>query len=301
VSVEIRPAHGVDALYAPRRTLLDRLLVEAAQTAGATVLFGITVVGLDTHPSGQVTGVFVRDRSGAVRREAAGLVIGADGRGSLVAAAVKATATRRGQHSAGYLYGYMQGMPTTGYEWCYGRGTSAGAIPTNDGLTCLFVAAASAHLDASVAELGVSPAFQTIADTTALGERCRGATLSGNVRYVRGLPSYLRRSSGPGWALVGDAGYWKDPLSTHGMSDAFRDAELLARAVVAAPAPGPEQRRSLAVYEQQRDARAIPMLSVIERLASFEWGLDEVRHLLFELASVMSGDLELLAGLEPQA
>jgi 2-polyprenyl-6-methoxyphenol hydroxylase-like FAD-dependent oxidoreductase len=89
------------------------------------------------------------------------------------------------------------------------------------------------------------------------------------MRYMRGLPTHLRRSAGPGWALVGDAGYWKDPLSTHGMTDAFRDAELLTRAVLAAPEPGRARREALAEYESLRDALAFPLLEVTERLASY--------------------------------
>jgi flavin-dependent dehydrogenase len=109
------------------------------------------------------------------------------------------------------------------------------------------------------------------------------------------MAGYLRRSSGPGWALAGDAGSWKDPMSTHGMTDAFRDAELLARAVLAATEPGPAQRESLAEYESVRDALALPLLDVTERLASYDWKITEVRQLLMRLASVMADELELLA------
>jgi 2-polyprenyl-6-methoxyphenol hydroxylase-like FAD-dependent oxidoreductase len=109
------------------------------------------------------------------------------------------------------------------------------------------------------------------------------------------MAGYLRRSSGPGWALAGDAGSWKDPMGTHGMTGAFRDAELLARAVLAAPEPGPAQRESLAEYESVRDALALPLLDVTERLASYDWEITEVRQLLMRLASVMAEELELLA------
>ena len=53
----------------------------------------------------------------------------------------------------------------------------------------------------------------------------------GSVRFFRGMPAQLRRPYGVGWALVGDAGWWKDPLSTHGITDAFRDAELGAAVI----------------------------------------------------------------------
>jgi 2-polyprenyl-6-methoxyphenol hydroxylase-like FAD-dependent oxidoreductase len=295
VPVPIRPAAGVDALYAPRRTLIDRLLVEAATAAGAHFRFGCSAVGLEQDRTGRVTGVFVRSRDGSVRAERAGLVIGADGRHSLVAQDVGAASLFDGQSASAFVYGYFQGLPVGGYEWFYGPCVSAGAIPTNDGLSCVFVGAPPARLDRLVQACGHGHAVRVIAGEWALGDRLVGAELVGGLRYMRGLPGYLRRSSGPGWALAGDAGFWKDPMSTHGMTDAFRDAELLARAVLAAPEPGPTQRESLAEYESVRDALALPLLDVTERLASYDWEITEVRQLLMRLASVMAEELELLA------
>jgi 2-polyprenyl-6-methoxyphenol hydroxylase-like FAD-dependent oxidoreductase len=268
VSVSIRPAAGVDALYAPRRTLIDRLLVEAA---GATFRFGCPVVGLDQHPSGRVTGVVIRERDGSIRAERAGLVIGADGRHSSVAEAVGAASRFAGRSASAFVYGYFQDLPGAGYEWFYRPGVSAGAIPTNDGLSCAFVGAPPARLARLVEDGGPGNAFRVLAGEFALGGRLLGADGVGRLRYMRGMPGYLRRSSGPGWALVGDAGYWKDPMSVHGMTDAFRDAELLTRAAVAAPDAGPAQREALAEYESVWDAMALPMLDVTERLASYDW------------------------------
>ena len=107
----------------------------------------------------------------------------------------------------------------------------------------------------------------------------------------------LRRSWGAGWALVGDAGHWKDPLSTHGITDALRDAELLARAVVAAPEPGADQLAALAGYQRVRDRMAIPMLTVSDRVASYDWTPAELRQLLRALSDAMADEVELLAAL----
>ena len=294
VPVPIRPAAGVDALYAPRRTLIDRLLVEAATAAGAHFRFGCSAVGLGRNRTGRVTGISVRSRDGSVRAERAGLVIGADGRHSLVAQDVGAASRFDGQSASAFVYGYFRGLPVGGYEWFYWPGVTAGAIPTNDGLSCVFVGAPTTRLDRLVQARGHSNAVRVIAGEWALGDRLAGAKLVGGLRYTRGMPGYLRRSSGPGWALAGDAGFWKDPMSTHGMTDAFRDAELLARAVLAAPEPGPTQRESLAEYESVRDALALPLLDVTERLASYDWEITEVRQLLMRLAAVMAEELELL-------
>jgi 2-polyprenyl-6-methoxyphenol hydroxylase-like FAD-dependent oxidoreductase len=118
---------------------------------------------------------------------------------------------------------------------------------------------------------------------------------------VPGRPAHLRDAGGPGWALVGDAGCWKDPLSTHGMTEAFRDAELLCRAVTAAPRPGPAQRRALAGYQRERDRLSVPLLAVTERIAGYEWGQDGVRDLVRQLASTMSDEVDLLASLPDAA
>jgi 2-polyprenyl-6-methoxyphenol hydroxylase-like FAD-dependent oxidoreductase len=284
VPVTIRPMFGVDALRAPRRTVLDSLLGEAATRAGATLRYGTAVTGLHRDARGRVTGVVTLDRRGTVRTERAGLVVGADGRDSLVAAEVGAEALLTGRSSSAFVYGYWTGLPTDGYEWFYRPGASAGAIPTNDGLTCLFVGAR-----------------RSLAGGSSLQDRLAGAARVGSLRHVRGRPTLLRRGWGPGWALVGDAGSWKDPLSTHGMTDALRDAELLARAVVAAPVPGRAQAEALAGYQAERDRLTTPMLAVVERLASYDWDLTGVPAVLRTLAGTMTEEVELLAGLPPAA
>jgi len=154
VPVTPRPAFGVDALRAPRRTVLDSLLADAAAGAGATVRFGTAVTALCRDAGGRVTGVVTRDRRGRVRTERAGVVIGADGRDSLVAGAVGAEVLVAGRASSAFVYGYWADLPSDGYEWFYRPGSSAGTIPTNDGLTCVFVCAPPAAMDRLVAAGG---------------------------------------------------------------------------------------------------------------------------------------------------
>jgi len=297
VPVTIRPMLGVDALRAPRRALLDSLLAQAAVGAGATVRFATTVVDLCRDTGGRVTGVVTRDRRGTVRTEQAGLVVGADGRDSLVATAVGAEVLLAGQASSSFLYGYWAELPTDGYEWFYRSGASAGAIPTNDGLTCVFVGARPEVMDRLLAAGGPAGAVRALAGPGPLGLRLAAAERIGTLRHVRGRPALLRRSHGPGWALVGDAGYWKDPLSTHGMTDALRDAELLARAVLDAPAAGRAQDRALGGYQARRDRLSLPMLAAVERIASYRWDLATVPALLRTLAGTMAEEVELLASL----
>jgi flavin-dependent dehydrogenase len=297
VSVSIRPAAGVDALYAPRRTLLDAVIADAAAEAGAELRFGTAVLGLRRDDTGRVTGVTTRDRDGLVRVERASLVIGADGVRSMVAAEVGAPVETAGRAASAFLYGYWAGLAVDGYEWFYQPGFSAGAVPTNDGLTCLFVGTTADRAAGLVGAHGTGYAFDRLAGRSAVAPRLAAAERVGALRYARGVPGYLRRSWGDGWALLGDAGYWKDPLSTHGITDALRDAELLARAVLSAPEPGSAQMDALDAYQSVRDEMALPMLAVTERLASHDWDLPEVRRLLMTLASTMTDELELIGSL----
>jgi 2-polyprenyl-6-methoxyphenol hydroxylase-like FAD-dependent oxidoreductase len=299
VRVPVRPSYGVDALYAPRRTVLDDLLVGAAVRAGVTVRFGTPVTGL-LRDGDRVTGVVTRGPDGQPREEHAGLVIGADGRASVVADAVEAPAQFTGQEASGVLYGYWADLPVDGYEWYYRPGVSAGAIPTNDGLTVIFVGGRPETIARLVRDHGPAEALRAAVDPGPLGPVLAAGRRATGVRYVRGTPAHLRRAAGPGWALVGDAGYWKDPLSTHGMTAALRDAELLSRAVVSAPRPGALQLAALAGYAADRDALSLPMLEVVERIAAHDWSMGELRELLMRLASTMVDEVELLEGL-PEA
>src|SRR4051794_5142282 len=86
--VTVKPAHGIDALYAPRRTVLDPILVDAASAAGAEIAYGTTVTGLEHDDTGRVVGVSTRDAAGRLQTRRAKWVVGADGIRSAVARAV---------------------------------------------------------------------------------------------------------------------------------------------------------------------------------------------------------------------
>jgi flavin-dependent dehydrogenase len=115
------------------------------------------------------------------------------------------------------------------------------------------------------------------------------ARLVGRLRGFAGLPGHLRHSHGPGWALVGDAGYFKDPLTAHGISDALRDAELLARAIL--------DGRALEAYQRERDVLSEPLFHDTEAIASFRWNLDEIKTLHSSLSASMQAECEYMAGL----
>jgi 2-polyprenyl-6-methoxyphenol hydroxylase-like FAD-dependent oxidoreductase len=241
----------------------------------------------------------VRDAGGSTWIERAGLVVGADGRNSLVAARAGAPTLAAGGHAAAYAYGYWPSEGLDGYHWYYGDGLSAGVIPTNGGNACIFVAGPPAVL--ATATRGRRPAAAQRWLIGQLDHRLAdrvAAPPEGSVRIFRGLPARLRSAYGPGWVLAGDAGWWKDPLSTHGITDALRDAEALAAAVVSGSVSERATAMALAGYQVQRDRVALAMHPIVDRLASHEWDLPEARRLLLGLSSVMANEVDALEDLD---
>ncbi|MEJ2890112.1 NAD(P)/FAD-dependent oxidoreductase [Actinomycetospora aeridis] len=115
VTVASRP--GTTPLRAPRRTVLDPILVDAARGAGAQVVFGARVTGLLRDLRGRVTGVeYVERGTRAPVRAHAAVVVGADGRRSTVAEAVDAHVEHAGAASSAVLYSYLPGLPDDRYR-----------------------------------------------------------------------------------------------------------------------------------------------------------------------------------------
>jgi 2-polyprenyl-6-methoxyphenol hydroxylase-like FAD-dependent oxidoreductase len=167
-------------------------------------------------------------------------------------------------------------------------------IPTNDGQVCVFVGGSPSRLRAEWRGSSQTT-FDRLAGAVGLADRLRAATRVGSLRHLRDLPpGYLRRAYGPGWALVGDAGHWLDPISTHGMTSALRDADLLSTAVLAG---GDQCRPGLAGYQAERDRLSLPMLEVTDQIASYTWDLGQVRHLLRSMASAMADEVEAITEL----
>src|SRR6185312_3890676 len=114
----------------------------------------------------------------------------------------------------------------------------------------------------------------------------------GALRAFPGQPGWIRASAGPGWALVGDAGYYKDPITAHGITDALRDAELLSRAVLEAPRGGRAQLEAVLDYQHTRDRISEPLFDVTERIASYQWDLAQLRGLLKALSQAMRPEVD---------
>ncbi|HYI16903.1 MAG TPA: NAD(P)/FAD-dependent oxidoreductase, partial [Thermomicrobiales bacterium] len=228
IATQLIPLDGYDYLLCVRRQYLDGILWEvAANTPGVTALDRTNVSGIRER-DGQVIGVEIGDHS-----VDADLVIGADGRGSIVARS--ASAVERDIVPAGryWYYGYFAGATPPDPAELTESDTETdmvGAIPTNDGLLMVvysaydedFAAFRANHEAHYLARIHAHPWIARMLD---------GATLAAPVRGISGVRGYFRTSHGPGWALIGDALHQKDPLVARGINDALLEAEWLAEAL----------------------------------------------------------------------
>jgi 2-polyprenyl-6-methoxyphenol hydroxylase-like FAD-dependent oxidoreductase len=300
-SIGLKSLHGVDALYAPRRTVLDPILADAAVFAGATVRFGVTVRGLTRRADGRVRGVVAEDEHGARFEATATIVVGADGLGSNVARWVDAPVERSASHASAFAYGYWTGLETEGLELYFRPGASAGAVPTNDGATCVFVGTQPHRFRRELMKDPMKGFIGIMRDAAPELVDRLPAAFAPKTPLTRfpGRPGRMRRAFGPGWALVGDAGYNKDPITAHGLTDALRDAELLARAIMATVIDGHDEAAALAEYQATRDRLAEDLWVTTDAIASYEWDATEIGALLMKVSAAMQDEVDHLAALDP--
>jgi flavin-dependent dehydrogenase len=296
IEVPIKPGAGVDALYAPRRTVLDPILVDAACRAGAEFRFGVTVTHLCRDGAGRVTGVVGRDEAGAPVTARAAITVGADGMGSRVARLVGAPVERPAQGAAAFIYGYWDRLPVRDYELFYRPGVTAGFFPTNGGQVCVFVAVPRRRFRSETGSGSARAYARLLAEATS-GSLDGAPGAPERLHVFAARPGFFRRAHGPGWALVGDAGYFKDPITSHGITDALRDAELLARAIVAAAGGEASEHDALAGYQATRDRVSERLFATTDAIASFGWDLDRIPLLLRELSDSMRDEVGLLQSL----
>jgi 2-polyprenyl-6-methoxyphenol hydroxylase-like FAD-dependent oxidoreductase len=250
--------------YCPRRTVLDPMLSAAASGAGADVREGCRVESL-TFTRARARGVRYVSPSGRSMGLACEWVIGADGARSTVAKEVGASERVRRPLKNSYLYAYWSGVPVSGGEiYCRDIG-AATAFPTNDGLVCIAMVwpkAQNAWLreDPRGGYLAGLRKFASLYDKITLGRCISPVYTSWGHGY-----SYIRRPYGEGWALVGDAGYYKDHLAALGIMDAFRDAALVAKAFHSYSG-GMSEASALARYERERNREAEPLYEFTNEL-----------------------------------
>ena len=269
---------GAPSAYAPRRTVLDQILVDAAREAGAEVREGFTVEDLVLR-DGRVTGIRGHGRDGRTVTETAHVVIGADGRRSLVAEVVRPAQYHEREPLLAAYYSYFSGLPMEGRFETYilpNRGMAA--WPTNDGLTMVIAGWPYAEFHENKKDVEGN-FFETVALSPAFAERVAAARREERFAGTA-VPGYFRKPYGPGWALVGDAGYNKDFITAQGIQDAFRDAELCVTALHEAFSGSRPFDAAMGDYQGKRDAHVLPMFEFTCELASLEPPPPELQQLL---------------------
>jgi 2-polyprenyl-6-methoxyphenol hydroxylase-like FAD-dependent oxidoreductase len=262
------PSHeGADALYSPRRTLLDTILVEAAREAGAEIRENFRVTQL-TGSADRVTGIRGNARGGPAVTEHASLVIGADGKRSLVAGTAGAHRYREQPVRSFASYSYWTGVPVSAGELYQRPGRAVAVFPTNGDLTMVYVAAPMAEFASARADLE-GHYLRTLDLCGDLGERVRGGRRAERLRTTPDQPNTFRRSHGPGWALAGDAGVVMDSVSAQGMTHALRDADCLSAAVVSGLGGSRPLAAALHDHQVRRDRAIRGMYDFTLGLAAF--------------------------------
>ena len=272
VSRTIKHKAGVDLVVAPRRYVLDTIIAAAARQAGADVRTGVTVTGVRRDGGGRVVGISGYDRAGAPVDLRGRYVIGADGLRSQVARSARAGISQRRLPGGAAQYAYYAGIPWAGMELFVAERSFAGVFPTHDARACIWVCTPSA--DAKAARRRASSREEAFGELLArsapeLVERLRDARRTSPVQGMLRQPNQVRHAFGPGWALVGDAGYHRDAVTAHGISDAFRDAEFLAVALDQALSGDAEESTALARYQQQHDQALRDIFDITCRLAAY--------------------------------
>jgi flavin-dependent dehydrogenase len=250
------PVDGIRAAYGPRRYVLDTLLVEAATQAGAELRQGCKVHGL-LEEDGRVVGVRGTSEAGAEFTERAAVVIGADGLDSIVARTVQASTYEDADTLCCLYYTYWSGF-SADYEIYVGGRRAVGVVPTND--NCVLVGIEWPRDQFDLVRRDIEPAYLAALDVAAPGvaERVRAGQREARFVGTGRLPNFFRQACGPGWALVGDAGYHKDPVGAYGISDAIKHGEMLAENVGSALSGDLSMDEALKIYAVQRDTDAMP-------------------------------------------
>jgi flavin-dependent dehydrogenase len=289
IAVPIRADALVDGLYAPRRMVLDPILADAARRAGAEVRHGVVMLDVTRDTSGGVDGVILRTEDGTVHVIGAGVVVGADGIGSTVARRSGAATLVRGRASTATIYGYVPNPGVAGYEWTYGPRSGIAAIPTNGGELLIGVSVPTPVFDAEL-RTDIPAAFMGVLRELdpALADHVASVGRPA-LHTFRGREGFLRQPYGAGWVLAGDAGFFRDPITAHGMTDALRDAEGAALAIIDGSPQG------FAAYQRERDELAGRFLEVTDDVAAFDQPLPVVQAMHKRYSEVMKAEVSALA------
>lgn len=270
------PSESASEAFAPRRHVLDSILVQAAVAEGAELRERFVVADV-LWDGDRVAGV-----TGAVRGEEpeelrAALVIGADGRHSRIADAVFAERYHEVPPAAGTRFAYFSGVEA-GLEFAAGERRMVFAWPTNDDQVIAgFIQPIEEFMQVrhDIEETALEEFDEWAPD---LGRRLRAGQ---RVSPWHGgtVESFFRTASGPGWALVGDAGLTMDPITAAGITNALRGAQLLADAVHEGLSGRRALDEALADYGRKRDEASLAMYHFTEQMSQLAPADDDTLQL----------------------
>lgn len=283
---------GIPGLAAPRRTVLDKILVDAAAAAGVEVREGAMVDSL-VFEGERVVGVRGHDANGAFE-ERGRFVIGADGRHSLVAEAVGASDIRFHKPFGGGFYSYWAEVECTSAElYAHSEGFTV-AFPTNDDLVTVAMAFPQERFE----KMRKNPEEEVLLwldGLGTLGSRVREGRRAHQLIPVANVANQLRHAWGPGWALVGDAAYVKDPTPADGISDSWRGADLLVTSLGDVLSARASEEDAMARYQETLNDVSIPLLEKTVQMSNFELTATDRAMAFFEIQQL---HLEELAAMQ---
>ncbi len=244
---------------APRRDVLDSTLIRHAVERGRVEFQERTYAEGLIEENGRIVGAVLRSSGGVSRPARARWVVGADGKYSKIAEWVKAEtyelvpAQRPGYY--GYFHGFTS-LPDTTVELIFAHDQVGFVFPMRPDEHCLALEVQPEDYEAFRAN--PRAAFeQRFGALPGMAARMEGAQLEGKLQGTRGIENVLRTPCGPGWALTGDAGYLRDPITGTGIEDTLTQSFLLADALDSA-LRGDDWGASMRAFHHKRDAAMLP-------------------------------------------
>jgi flavin-dependent dehydrogenase len=281
---------GLNVSLAPRRSVLDGLLVDAARRAGAEVRERFAVRDL-IWDNDRVTGVVGYGEDGHALCYFARWIVGADGRSSLVARSAGVSCLGEQPSTACSYYAYWRGVEHSGPAWLFATDASIGVLPTNDDLACIVVRRPITEWVRFKRE-PESIYLDQVARFPTLAERMRSASRHGRFVGTAELGGSSRRAWGPGWVLVGDAGRHRDPMGWGGIGEAFWQAERVANALDDGFSSRASIEEGLSAFHRERDES--DLTESVGALFSGPWPPAELAGLVSRLQMGTSGPVSRL-------
>jgi flavin-dependent dehydrogenase len=289
------PAPGpLPGLVAPRRTVLDKLLVDAAAEAGAEIREGAMVDEL-IFENDRVAGVRGHTATESSFEERARMVIGADGRNSFVARGVGASSLEYNEPLSGGYYSYWSNLDTNGAELYIYDDQFTVAFPTNDGLTTIAMIRTEDWYKESRRDPEGS-VQESLDRLGSLGDRARSGKREHDLIPATKLPNFIKQPAGPGWALVGDAVYHKDPTPADGIADAYRGVDLLASAVDDFLSERTSEPEAMTRYQEEIIAASRPLLQKTYEMTSFDASIMDRGTAFLEIQGMHAEEAEKVLG-----